>query len=162
MTLDTILIAAMVLAALWTVMAMRLLRSVVGLALTSAILTIIMFRLDAPWAAVFELSVCAGLISAVFISSISLTRRLTAEAEPARRKARLDRYWLLPVLLAAAGVAMMLVKLPLPPAPEALTSAADVRNVLWNVRRLDLLGQIVILLGGAFGVVILFKDWKRE
>ena len=162
MVLDIILIAAMVLAALWTVMTMRLLRSVVGLALTSAVLTIIMFRLDAPLAAVFELSVCAGLISAVFISSISLTRRLTAEAEPARRKARLGRYWLLPVLLAAAGVAMLLVKLPLPPAPEALTGVADVRNILWNVRRLDLLGQIVILLAGAFGVVILFKDWKRE
>jgi ethanolamine transporter EutH len=34
--------------------------------------------------------------------------------------------------------------------------------VLWYLRRLDLLGQIVILLAGAFGVVMLFKERKNE
>jgi ethanolamine transporter EutH len=32
---------------------------------------------------------------------------------------------------------------------------------LWKLRHLDLLGQIAILLAGAFGVVTLFKEWKN-
>ena len=44
--------------------------------------------------------------------------------------------------------------LPLPPGGLE----TDVRDVLWNVRRLDLVGQILIILAGVFGVVILFKD----
>jgi len=38
----------------------------------------------------------------------------------------------------------------------------DVRDVLWHLRHLDVLGQIVILLAGAFGVVVLLKESKRE
>ena len=37
----------------------------------------------------------------------------------------------------------------------------DVREVLWNLRHLDLLGQIIILLGGAFGVVALVKGVQK-
>jgi len=37
----------------------------------------------------------------------------------------------------------------------------DVRNVLWNVRHLDLLGQIIVLLAGAFSVVVFFKEEKK-
>ncbi|MDD5730401.1 MAG: hypothetical protein PHN57_04670, partial [Candidatus Omnitrophica bacterium] len=61
MGINAFLLIAMVLAALWAVMATRLLRAAIALALTSVILTVIMFRLNSPLAAVFELSVCAGL-----------------------------------------------------------------------------------------------------
>jgi hypothetical protein len=36
--------------------------------------------------------------------------------------------------------------------------AGDVKTILWNLRHLDLLGQILILLGGTFGVVVLVKE----
>ncbi|MFA5085344.1 MAG: hypothetical protein WC482_03165, partial [Candidatus Omnitrophota bacterium] len=75
--IDMILLTAMVVAASWTVMTRSLLKSTIGLALTSAIITIIMFRLGSPLAAVFELSVCTGLITAVFVSTISLVKPLT-------------------------------------------------------------------------------------
>jgi NADH-quinone oxidoreductase subunit J len=160
-TVHWVLLGALVVSAAWTVLTARLLRSAVGLALTSAILTILMFQLASPLAAVFELSVCAGLISAIFISTISLTQRVTAEDLAARQKERLHRYWLLPLILLAAGVALISihfvldVKLPAPPAEN------DVRIILWKLRHLDLLGQIAILLAGAFGVVTLFKEWKN-
>jgi NADH-quinone oxidoreductase subunit J len=160
-TIQLILLVAMVTAAVWTVMSSRLLHSAIGLAAVSVILAILMFQLGSPLAAVFELSVCAGLISAIFISAISLTQRITAEDLPARRKERLHRFWLLPLVLLVAGVAM--VSLPFsinvsvkPPVEN------DVRNILWNMRHLDLIGQITILLAGAFGVVALFKEWKKE
>jgi hypothetical protein len=33
--------------------------------------------------------------------------------------------------------------------------------VLWGLRHLDLFGQIIVLLAGAFGVVIFFKEKKK-
>jgi NADH-quinone oxidoreductase subunit J len=158
MTINIILIAGFVMAAVWTVMTVRLLRSVIGLAITSVILTIIMFKLDSPLAAVFELSVCAGLISAIFISCIGLTQRLTEEQLAVRRKERLPKFLLLPIILVLVGVALYQLHIPIDFHLQAAPAENDVRNIIWNLRHLDLLGQIVILLAGAFGVVALFKD----
>ena len=158
MTINIILGVSLVLAAAWTVMTARLLRSVIGLALTSMILTIIMFKLNSPLAAVFELSVCAGLISAIFISCISLTQRITNEEFATKQKERFSKFWLLPVILVLTGVALYQVHIPLDFHLQAAPSESDVRNIIWNLRHLDLIGQIVILLAGAFGVVALFKD----
>jgi len=161
MRINAALLVALVLAALGTVMSARLLRAVIGLAVTSAILTVLMFRLDSPIAAVFELSVCAGLIPAILISAISLTQRLTPEALTDRKREKLKRYWPLPVIVVLAAVALLQVHLPLgfalPPA-----SQDQVRNVLWNQRHEDLLGQVVVLLGGAFAVVVLLKGSRHE
>jgi NADH-quinone oxidoreductase subunit J len=158
MTIASILAVGFVIAAVWTVMTTRLLRSVIGLAITSVILTIIMFQLQSPLAAVFELSVCAGLISAIFISSIGLTQRLTDEQLAVRKKERLSKFWLLPVILVLAGVALYQLNIPFDFNLPAAPFENDVRNIIWNLRHLDLLGQIVILLAGAFGVVVLFKE----
>jgi len=49
MTINIILGVALVLAAVWQVMTVRLLRSVIGLALTQQILTIIMFSSIRLW-----------------------------------------------------------------------------------------------------------------
>jgi len=149
----------MVLAAVWTVMTSRLLHSAIGLAVTSMVLAMLMFSLGSPLAAVFELSVCAGLISAIFITAISLTKRITAEAIAVRRKERLHRFWILPLLLLVAGIAMIAMPRVVLPAP-AVTNE-DVRNIIWNLRHLDLIGQIAILMAGALGVVALFKDSKN-
>jgi NADH-quinone oxidoreductase subunit J len=158
--IDVVLIVSLVLAALWTVLATRRLRSVVGLAAASVVLTALLFRLRSPLAAVFELSVCAGLISAVFLGAISVTALETPESLAVVAKERLRRYWYLPVLLLVIGIP--LASLPLPTVGIPSEAGGDVREVLWNVRHLDLLGQIVLLLAGAFGVVVLFKDGKHE
>ena len=160
-TIHIVLLGGLVLSAVWTVLTARLLRSAIGLALTSAILTVLMFQLSSPLAAVFELSVCAGLISAIFISTISLTQRVTTENMAQRLKERLRRYWPLPLLLLAAGVALLSVDFALNLALPAPATENDVRIVLWKIRHLDLLGQIAILLAGAFGVVTLFKECKN-
>ena len=159
--IHVILLVAMVLAAAWTVVTARLLRAAIGLAITSAIVTVLMFQLSSPLAAVFELSVCAGLISAIFISTISLTQRVTAEDLVGRQKEKLARFWYLPLVLLAAGVIMISIPFALNIKLPALPKEDDVRIILWNVRHLDLVGQIVILLAGAFGVVTLFKEWKN-
>ena len=163
MTLDILLVIALVLAAVVTAMTPRLLRAAIGLAATSAILTVIMFRLDSPLAAVFELSVCAGLIPAIFISAIGLTRRVDTEDLQVRRRERLKRYWLLPA--AVILVAIVLGQVASSNFDFVLPSTEpgpDARSILWNLRHFDLLGQITVLLGGAFAVVVLLKELKND
>ncbi len=159
-TINLILVAAMIIAAVYTVMVTRLIHSAVGLGLTSAILAILMFKLVCPIAAVFELSVCAGLISAIFISVTSLTQRLTPETFKERRRQRLKRFWFLPVIIVLAAVGLSLIRLPMTLSLPAQPAENNVNIILWQLRHLDLLGQIVILLAGAFGVVIFFKERK--
>jgi NADH-quinone oxidoreductase subunit J len=157
MYLDIAILILMVVCALWAVMAADLLKSAIGLAVTSAILAVIMFRLTAPLAAVFELSVCAGLITVVFISIISLTRPGVEKSGNAKK--RFGRYILLPLVVLIAGIALFMIKYQpdlsslLPQSPET-----DMRRVLWGQRQLDLFGQVVVLLAGIFGVVVLFKE----
>lgn len=161
MTVNVILLILMILMALWAVTAGRIIKAAIGLALTSAILAIIMFRLASPMAAVFELSVCAGLISVIFFVTISFTRRLSNESVEEARKAKFLKFWYLPFILIIAGIALWLNPKPLDILPPTITQTADVSSMLWNIRHFDMFGQVVILLAGAFGVAVLFKG-SRE
>ncbi len=160
--LDTAILSLMLLTALWTVMARSLLRAAIGLALTSAIISILLYRFNAPLAAAFELSVCSGLISVIFITTISLTQPLTWSEIYDHARRRLRRFWLLPILLVLVAAALYLLKISfsfnLPP-PEI---EPDVRVMLWYLRPLDIIGQLIILLAGAYGVVILFREIKKK
>lgn len=162
MFLDVLILTCLVIAALWTVMTRSLLRCAIGLALTSAILTLMIFRMHASLAAVFELSVCAGLIPVLFISVISLTQSMTKQEMIDHMRSRLARFWGLPLVIIILGLLLGLAsvnfkaKLPLPEVE------ADPRLVLWQLRQLDLLGQIIILFTGVFGVVVLFKERKKS
>ncbi|MCX6111817.1 MAG: NADH-quinone oxidoreductase subunit J [Proteobacteria bacterium] len=162
MILTLILLTLLVLAAVWTVMTRSLMMSAVGLALTSVILSIIIFTLNSPLAGVFELSVCAGLITVVFISTMSLTKPITRTEFKKQTKDRIKRYWYMPVIiiLIGLGCALMLTAPDLKPLTPAIEN--DVRNVMWKVRQTDVLGQIIILLAGVFGVVVLFKERKKN
>lgn len=160
--IDMILLTAMVVAASWTVMTRSLLKSTIGLALTSAIITIIMFRLGSPLAAVFELSVCTGLITAVFVSTISLVKPLTHKEIVKLSKDRLKRFWYLPVIMIAVGAVLICLKLPVDFKIPVKLAQSDMRGVLWNSRQLDIFGQIVVLLAGVFGIVLLFKEAGKK
>ncbi len=160
--LFVVLVAALVVAAMWTAVTTRLLRAAVGLALTSAVLAVVMFLLNAPLAAVFELSVCAGLIPAIFLSAISVTRRLSPQAAQDHARVQIRKYWPLPLIVGIVGFALTQVDFPAVAMSVATGPKPDVREALWNFRHLELVGQIVILLAGAFGVAVLLKESKHE
>jgi len=42
--------------------------------------------------------------------------------------------------------------------PKLATTSHALRTVLWEYRELDLVGQLLIILGGAFGVLVLTKE----
>lgn len=161
-TVDYIILVFMILGALWAVMTRSLLRAAISLAFTSAMVSVLMFRLSSPLAAVFELSVCTGLISVLFISTITLTHPLSWDEILHHMRERLTRFIWLPFMVVAIGIGLSLVNVKLDlhlPPPEA---EDNVRTVMWNLRPLEVIGQIIILLSGVFGVIILFKETDKK
>jgi len=159
-TIDILLLVIMLGTALWTVMGRSLLKATIGLAVTSAVLSIIIFRLGSPLAAVFELSVCTGLITVIFVSTISLTKPLTHKEIVTLSKKRTRRFIYLPIILVIAAVALVRAGIP-----KALTISTgevtgNVTEVLWNMRQLDMFGQVILIIAGALGVVVLFTEGK--
>ena len=73
--INIVLLVAVIVLAIMAVSFKNLLSAAISLAALSAALAIIFYRLNSPYAAVIELSVCAGLITALFVAAISLTRR---------------------------------------------------------------------------------------
>ena len=152
----------MTVTSLWCVMRGSLIRAAIALAATSAVLAIIMYQLLSPLAAVFELSVCAGLITVIFMSTISLAEPLTYAETIARSKARMKRFWFLPLILIALGALLVLFasNLNAPFIPSETIKSVYV--YLWDLRQLDVFGQIIVLFAGVFGVVVFFKDMGKE
>jgi NADH-quinone oxidoreductase subunit J len=160
--LDMLILVSMIILALWTVMARSLLRAAIALAFTSAAISILMFRLNSPLAAVFELSVCTGLVSVLFISTIGLTHPSVKEETFEHMIERMKKFKALPFIIAGIGIALSLITVKLSlqlPMPEV---EHDARVVMWNQRPLDIVGQIIILLSGVFGVIILFKEHNKK
>jgi NADH-quinone oxidoreductase subunit J len=111
-----------------------------------------------PYAGVFELSVCAGLVMVLLVSTIGLTRR----DEPEHEEQGKSGWLLLPILiLVAVGVVDVVIftflytRMPLVHNTVTATSFAD---TLWRVRWLDILGQLAIILVGVFAVLGLFRN----
>ena len=74
MILQISLLVGLVLASVAAVLAKDLIKSAIGLAVASLLLGIVFFRMGAPYAGVFEISVVAGLITVLFILTIALTK----------------------------------------------------------------------------------------
>src|SRR5512137_1468028 len=74
MILQIALLIGLVLASALAVLARDLIKAAISLAVASLLLGIIFFRMNAPYAGVFEISVVAGLITVLFILTIALTK----------------------------------------------------------------------------------------
>ena len=166
LTVIIILLTGMIVCAVACIVLSNLVKAGVAMAATSAILSIVMFMLKAPLAAAFELSVCAGLIPVIFMSTISMTNIKSQEELKELKKERKKKFLLFPlflIILAAVLLALMwpyIVDFSRSYIIPAFTG--NVRDILWNNRQIDLLGQIIIILAGVFGVIIFFKESVEE
>ncbi|HVN75346.1 MAG TPA: NADH-quinone oxidoreductase subunit J [Thermoanaerobaculaceae bacterium] len=135
-----------------------LLYAAVALALASVILSIVLFHFGANVAGAFELSVCAGLITVLFVSTVSLTKDSDQKDE-----ARLPALFILPAVALFAGVAYFLVRWLAPslPAPTA-AQTVPFREVFWGLRMTDVLGQISLVLVGVFGLLAILRARSAE
>jgi NADH-quinone oxidoreductase subunit J len=155
MIYHTLLFVLTALFAVWAVIARRLLTSAIMLALISVAVSLIFFDLGAPWAGVFELSVCAGLITVLFIGAVSLIRREEEKHQESRA-----RFYALPLAVAVFAIASWYY---LPGFFEELASyqrmasgGGTIGMALWGMRRPDLLGQVLMLAAGVFVIKSVF------
>lgn len=160
-----ILLGLLVLSAVLTATIKNTLKAVIALALVSSVLTVLMYIMGAPLAAVFELSVCAGLVTAIFVSTISLTDAPDPDQKPTEKpKKRLNRYIYLPIIVVIIVGIMFIMKpaLDFSWVAPSLTEKTTVQETLWQARNLDLAGIIVVILAGVFGVVVLLKEKSKN
>ena len=161
MTYHTLLFTLAVLFAMWAVMARSLLISAMMLALVSVFSALILFDFNAPWAAVFELSVCAGLITVLFIGGVSLVRG-DYERNPEGRTG----FHALPLALAIFAIAAWFGVPAFFGEIEGWKRMASPEGTiglaLWDLRRPDILGQIVMLAAGVFMIKAIFPKKKPE
>jgi len=150
----------MIIAATAVMMFRSLLKSTICLAITSVLLAVVLFLLHAYWAALFELSVCAGLITAVFVSTVSFST--VVRRDKAHMKDHRARFKPLPYFMVLSGLALLGLliytgfaverSVPLPAA------FVEFKQVFWNTRQADILAQIGLILAGSFAVIVLFKE----
>ena len=142
------------------VMLRSMTKSAIALAVSSAMLGVIMYQLGSVWAALFEISVCSGLVTVIFISAISLSNVDKKEIEKVYEDRK--RMSFLPALLIISGVALVVVaisfKISLPVASPIAQTADKLREMLWNNRQVDIWGQIIVMLTGSIAVVVLFRE----
>jgi NADH:ubiquinone oxidoreductase subunit 6 (subunit J) len=157
MIVQTALLIGVVLFSVLAIALRDLLKSAISLAVASLLLGIVFFKMNAPYAGVFEISVVAGLITVLFILTIALTKAGDEVGE-----SRLVN-WVFPLVFVAFVAVDALVMKSLLGKVPALAAAAEsgtFGEVLWKGRTFDLVGQIAVILAGVFAVLALFR--KRE
>ncbi len=157
MTFQIILLVAMLLASAAAILAKDLLKAAIALAVSSLLLGIIFFRMGAPYAGVFEISVVAGLITVLFMLTIALTKQDDDVRESKTVKIIFPLFF---IVFALIDIMVMRGILAGVPTLEAAAEVGTFGDVLWKERSFDLIGQLAIILAGVFAVLALFR--KRD
>ncbi len=162
MTLHLFLTSAMIICALIAVMIKRTIHAAIFLAILSVLLALVMFGADAPWAGVFELSVCAGLITVLFASTASMVGRGESYAKNEKKYFRF-----LPVALIIFGVCLwmwggQLAAVLMPSDLISPTANMKVGDIIWTYGLNDLLGQLCIFVAGVLTVRIILGEGSNE
>ena len=131
----------------------------VSLATISGVLALVLFLFGANIAGVFELSVCAGLITVLFIATVSLTKDSDQKVET-----RLPAYFVPLVILIFVGIDYFIIQwvthsLPASVVPQP---SGTFQRVFWELRSADILGQIGLIGAGVFGILALFRVTAKE
>ena len=159
-TVIVICLILSVVAGLVCAMSGRLMQAALALAGLSALTAIILFLFGATMAALFELSCCVGLVTVVLAVAVTLTR--PDSPEPETSPANTKRFGVLPLLLIFVGLMLLIVMIftgfSLDPVTASNVTVEPFRDVFWGTRQAYILAQIILILVGAFSVVILFKE----
>ena len=132
---------------LLAVLSRRLLISAIWLALTSALVAVLIYMLGAPHIAVIELSVGAGLVTVLFVFAINIAGEDTTKLKPVISR---------PVSIGAIALALALGLILVIRSGgqfQALVIPPGQSAILWEARYVDLLIQIALIFAGVLGVI---------
>jgi NADH-quinone oxidoreductase subunit J len=131
----------------------------ISLATISAILALVLFKFGANIAGVFELSVCAGLITVLFIATVSLTKDSDKGSET-----RLATYFVPLFVLIFIGIDYFIIQWLAHSVPATVVAQplGTFQKVFWEIRSADILGQVGLIGAGVFGILALFRITSKE
>ncbi|MEO0225531.1 MAG: NADH-quinone oxidoreductase subunit J [candidate division WOR-3 bacterium] len=142
---------------IFAILSKDLLKAALSLMAASIFLAVVFFFMRAYYAGVFEISVVAGLITVLFVSTIGLTRgEDVAESKLPRIIFPLFFIWF--IALDLLIMYALLSKYSL--SQTRVQEAAGFGQIFWTKRTFDLVGQIGIIFAGVFSVLALFR--KRD
>ena len=136
--------------------AKRLLISAIWLALTSALVALLLYLLGAPHIAVIELSVGAGLVTVLFVFAINISGEEEFDAETVLPK---PYAWGSIAIAAGLAIFIILKTLGVVSFPVALTKTSLIN---WDGRFLDFILQVVLIFAGVLGVIGILAPGKNE
>ena len=158
-----VLLVAMIVSALGTVVIRSLLMAAVSLAVTSICLSVILFLGGLYFAAVMELLVCTGLVTAIFASTIALLKSAPEDEGVFKPTQQLLRYLplLMMLVLFSGGILLLANGQGLSYLVE-MHSPLATSDVLWEERALDIIGLALLILGGVLGVAALVRQREEK
>ena len=141
----------------------KLLNSAIMLAAVSIGISLLLFAYSAPLAGAFELSVCAGLITVLFISAISLVK----DSEDTTKEKQV-KFYIFPVILSIIAIISSIIipsyferllnyvtLLPNPPEEK-------IGDIIWSRRSIDIIAQVILIAAGIFAVKHIFSYFKKR
>jgi NADH-quinone oxidoreductase subunit J len=154
-----VLLGLMVLLSIGCCIFKDLLYVAISLATISGVLALVLFLFGANIAGVFELSVCAGLITVLFIATVSLTKDSDQKVET-----RLPVYFVPLIILIFIGIDYFVIQWVAHSMPASVVPqpSGTFQRVFWELRSADMLGQIGLIGAGVFGILALFRVKAKE
>jgi len=159
MIIQILLLSGLVIFSILAILLKDLLKAALSLAVASLFLGIIFFRLGAPYAGVFEISVVAGLITVLFALTVALTRKDSEVQEVRLTRLVFPLFFIIFLIIDALVMKSLLQQVPaLPAGPETGTFG----EVLWKSRTFDLVAQLGVILAGVLAVLALFRKKEED
>lgn len=152
MAVQTLILAGMLICAIFAIASSRLLISALWLAGCSALLALALANLGAPEVAVVELSVGAGLVTIIFVFAISI-----AGGEPAEHASIVPRALAWP-LMATFFALLAWLTVPRLLTPALTAQPLSVLQAIWQARALDTLLQVALIFCGVLGSLGLLSE----
>ena len=144
--MDILLLAGVIVFVACAVLLRDMLKAAICLMMSSIIMGIIFFRLHAPYAGVFEISVIAGLVMVLFIMTISLVGGDADVKEPHVPFAVFIFLFLAFSLIVGSNIS----SLPISQGRVISSVPMNVGEVLWIQRAFDIVGQVSVIFAGVF------------
>jgi len=153
MWLETILAISMVISAVFAIYLKETISSVLSLSTMMILLSLLYFNMNAPFAAIFQLSLGAGTSAIFLLAGDSLTKK--SEATTSKKSLLVglvfSAFLCIPVVIGTVIIQTV------PQSVEFSLSTA-----LWELRAIDVLAQGLVVLTTALGVVLLLKEERRQ
>ena len=154
LVLHILIVVGALVCAIQAIRVQRLLISALWLAGTSALVALLIFLLGAPEVAVIELSVGAGLVTVLFVFAINIAGE---EPLPIRQLVPRPLAWALVVL---SLILVGWLVLPRQAIAKPIIDATPFARMLWELRGLDMLLQVILIFSGVLGVIGLLAEHR--